>query len=117
MEARTVQVGSTGTAISVCTSIQPASLLYLQPLAHSQIICVRIKQRNECPCGPERNEVHTRGYSPHLHSFLIFLLSESFPAPHLLPSLIHLPWGSENTYELLQLQPTQALPTLLHFTQ
>lgn len=37
MEARAVHVGSAGTAVSVCTSIQPASLLHLLPLAHSQI--------------------------------------------------------------------------------
>lgn len=59
MEARTVHVGSAGTAVSVCTSSQPASLLCLLPFARSQSVCVKIKKRNECPCGPERNEVHT----------------------------------------------------------
>jgi hypothetical protein len=38
MEARTVHVGSAGTAVSVCTSIQHASLLCLLPFALSQTI-------------------------------------------------------------------------------
>lgn len=40
MEARAVHVGSAGTAVSVCASIQPASLLRLLPFAYSQITCL-----------------------------------------------------------------------------